>query len=111
MKYERLHLAYSGPRDGVLDPKTPIGDIDMWSLAFGVNYWATRHLRVGLNYTYYDFPDSAPTSATAAGGATQNANQRAVAPAQLLAKGGGDDAARDHAHTLYELQLRVGVQF
>jgi hypothetical protein len=110
-KYERLHMTYSGARDGSLDPKTPIGDIDMWSLALGLNFWATRHLRVGVNYTYYVFPSSAPTSATVKGGPIQDGNQRAVAPAQLLAKGGGDDDARDQGHTLHELQLRVGVQF
>jgi hypothetical protein len=109
-KVERLHATYSGTRGGTLDPKTPLGDIDVSSVAFGVNYWATRHLRVGLNYSYYAFPESAPDSPTTPGGAQQSPTQRAVAPGQLLAKGADDDA-RDHAHSLHELQLRVGVQF
>lgn len=109
-RVERLHETYSGPRDGKLDARSPIGDIDVTSLAFGMNFWATRHLRVGLNYTFYTFPDSAPVTPSVAGGPVQTQAQRAVAPAQLLAKGADDDA-RDHAHSLHELQMRVGVQF
>lgn len=109
-KLERLHEDYSGPRTGVLDARSPIGAIDVTSVAFGVNFWATRHLRVGLNYSFYTFPDSAPVTRSAAGGPIQTQTQRAVAPAQLLAKGADDDA-RDHAHSLHELQMRVGVQF
>ncbi len=56
------------------------------------------------------FPDSAPLTASEAGGPVQTSTQRAVAPAQLLAKG-VDDSARDSAHTLNEVQVRVGVQF
>jgi hypothetical protein len=40
----------------------------------------------------------------------QGPGQRAVAPAQLLAKG-VDDNARDNAHDVHEIQARVGVQF
>jgi hypothetical protein len=108
-KAEQLHVTYSA-RAGALDAKTPLGDIDVTSFALGANFWATRHLRVGLNYTYYDFPSSEPVSASAAGGPVQTSAQRAQAPAQALAKG-SDDAARDNGHTLHELQLRVGVQF
>jgi phosphate-selective porin len=110
-KFEQLHLTYSGSsRGGVSDSKTPDGDIDVQDFELGLNYWATRHLRVGINYTLYFFPDSAPLTASSAGGPVQTATQRAVAPAQLLAKG-VDDTARDSSHTLNELQLRVGVQF
>ena len=87
-----------------------LGDIDVLSVAFGVNFWATRHLRVGLDYSFFNFPDSAPLTATTAGGPVQGGAQRAVAPAQALAKGADDDA-RDHGHTLHEIQARVGVQF
>jgi hypothetical protein len=110
-KIERLHLTYSGPRQGNLDPKTPLGDIDVWSLALGLNFWATRHLRVGLDYTYYDFPSSDPVTATRASLPTQTASQRAVAPAQGVLVGAGDDPARNSGHTLHEVQLRAGVQF
>jgi hypothetical protein len=108
-KIEQLHETYSA-RVGTLDAKTPLGDIDVTTMAYGANYWATRHLRVGLNYSYYAFPSSEPTSASVTGGPVQTATQRAQAPAQALAKG-AEDTARDNGHTLHELQLRVGVQF
>lgn len=110
-KVERLHLTYAGARSGELDAKTPIGEIDVWSLAFGLNYWATRHLRVGVNYTYYDFPSSAPLTASGPGTSVQTGKQRAVAPAQALATTAGDNEARSNGHTLHEVQLRAGVQF
>jgi hypothetical protein len=109
-KVEQLHLTYSGARTGALDPKTPLGDIDVTSFALGVNYWATRHLRVGLDWSFYAFPDSEPVTPTAKGGPQQSAAQRAQAPAQALAKGADDDA-RDGAHAVHEIQARVGVQF
>ena len=82
----------------------------MNAVEFGLNYWATKHLRVGFNYDLYMFPGSAPVSPTVAGGPQQTSAQRAVAPAQLLAKG-SDDGARSTGHTLNELSVRVGVQF
>ncbi len=110
-KVEQLHLSYAGAaRSGALDAKTPNGDIDMTSLSLGMNYWATRHVRVSFNYVTYLFPDSAPLGATATGGPVQSANQRAVGPAQGLSKG-ADDRARDGGHSLHELSLRFGVQF
>jgi phosphate-selective porin len=110
-KVEQLHVTYTGnSRGGTLDPLTPDGDVHADALELGVNYWATRHLRVGVNYSYYLFPDSAPTTATNPGGPVQGPGQRAVAPAQLLAKG-VDDSARDGAHDMHEIQVRVGVQF
>jgi phosphate-selective porin len=110
-KFEQLHLTYRGSsRSGNPDPQTADGDIDVDALALGVNYWLTRHLRVGINYTFYVFPDSAPVTSTTSGGPVQSAAQRAVSPGQLLAKG-VDDTARDSGHTLNEVQFRVGVQF
>jgi phosphate-selective porin len=110
-KFEQLHLNYKGAsRGGVPDPDTPDGDINVDSVEFAVNYWATRHLRVGLNYSLYMFPGSAPVTATSPGGPVQTSAQRAVAPAQTLAKG-VDDTARDTSHAIDEIQVRVGVQF
>jgi hypothetical protein len=110
-KFEQLHLTYRGSsRGGQPDPLTADGDIDVDAVALGVNCWLTRHLRVGVNYTLYAFPDSAPVTPTMTGGPTQSSTQRAVAPAQLLPKG-VDDTARDTSHTLHEVQFRVGVQF
>jgi hypothetical protein len=110
-KFEQLHLTYQGnSRGGALDALTPNGDINVETLEFGLNYWATKHLRVGVNYSYYLFPSSEPTTASAPGGPVQGPGQRAVAPGQLLAKG-VDDSARDGGHDIHEIQARVGVQF
>jgi phosphate-selective porin len=110
-KFEQLHVSYaSASRGGAPDAKTPDGDVDVDVVEFGANYWATKHLRVGVNYGLYVFPGSAPTSASQAGGPVQTANERAVAPGQLLAKG-VDNSARDSSHTLNEISVRVGVQF
>ena len=103
-KLERLTLRYSGAsRSGTDDPNTPDGTIDVMATTLGVNYWATRHLRVALNYGYYVFPNSAPVGA-------QGAWQRAISPAQTLAKG-IDDTARLGGHDLHEVSVRFGVQF
>jgi hypothetical protein len=110
-RFEQMHLVYEGAsRGGAVDAKTPNGDIDVTSFTLGMNYWATRHLRVSLNYGYYAFPGSEPISASEAGGPVQTAAQRAVAPAQNLPKG-VDDSARDGAHDVHEISMRVGVQF
>jgi hypothetical protein len=110
-KFEQLKLSYDGAlRGGVPDPQTPDGDIKVDALEFGVNYWATRHMHVGVNYSLYVFPGSAPVTPTVVGGKTQSSDQRAVAPGQLLAKG-VDDPARDQDHTINEIQARVAVQF
>jgi phosphate-selective porin OprO and OprP len=110
-RFEQLHVSYDGAsRGGALDPLTPNGDIDVTEVTLGLNYWATRHLRVGVNYGFYDFPSSAPVTASEPGGPVQTSAQRAMAPAQTLAKG-ADDAARDGGHTLDELSVRFGVQF
>jgi hypothetical protein len=110
-KFEQLHLSYkANSRGGALDSLTPQGDINVDAIEFGVNYWATKHLRVGLNYSLFLFPGSAPVTATRPGGPVQGPGQRAVAPGQLLANG-ADDSARDGGHDIHEIQARVGVQF
>jgi phosphate-selective porin len=110
-KFEQLRMNYDGSaRGGTSDAKTPNGTILVDDFELGINYWATRHLRVGFNYTFYAFPNSEPVSPTSPGGPVQTSVQRAIAPAQLVAKG-QDDAARDGGHVLHELSARVGVQF
>ncbi len=110
-KFEQMHLWYEGAsRGGAPNSKTPNGDIQVDAVEFGVNYWATKHLRVGLNYAVYLFPDSAPVTPSSAGGPFQTSTQRAVAPGQLVASG-ADNSARDSSHTLHEISARVGVQF
>jgi hypothetical protein len=110
-RFEQLRVSYDGAsRGGADDPKTPNGDIDVTSFTLGVNYWATRHLRVSLNYGGYFFPGSAPTTPSEAGGPIQGSGQRAVAPGQYLAKN-VDNPARDDGHVLHEISARFGVQF
>lgn len=111
-KFEQLALIYDGSgRGGKIDPKTPDGDIDVQDVELGVSYWATKHLRIGINYTHTMFPDAAPASASTAGGPQQSfTSQRAISPAQNLAAG-ANDPARNASGTLEEVQIRFGVQF
>jgi hypothetical protein len=56
-RVDQLGLTYQGSsRGGTDDAKTPSGDVNVTSFTLGVNYWATRHLRVSVNYGYYDLP-------------------------------------------------------
>ncbi len=56
-RFEALGLTYKGSsRAGTPDSKSPDGDINLTSFTLGANYWATRHLRVGVNYAYYSLP-------------------------------------------------------
>ena len=56
-RVDQLGLTYQGSsRGGTDDAKTPSGDVNVTSFNLGVNYWATRHLRVSVNYGYYDLP-------------------------------------------------------
>jgi len=104
-------MTYDGAsRGGKDDSKTPNGVIDVTSFTVGANYWATRHLRVSLNYGAYFFPGSEPTTASETGGPVQTAAQRAIAPGQYLGKG-VDNVARDSGHSVNEISARFGVQF
>ena len=102
-KWEQLNANYSGAsRSGAPDPAGNLdGDIRVNAFSLGANYWATKHVRLTLNYVANMFPDS-----TASG----NADQRARAPGNRLTKGINDDA-RDNAHVLHELLGRVAVAF
>jgi len=108
-KWEQLNLSYkSASRAGTPDAKNIDGDIKVNALSFGFNYWATKHVRLSLNYVYDMFPDSAPNGATAPGGPAQSASQRALAPGNTLAKGINNDA-RDNAHDVHELLARFAI--
>jgi phosphate-selective porin len=108
-KWEQVSLTYSSAsRAGVVDPKNIDGDIKVNAFSLGATYWATKHIRVSLNYVYNMFPDSAPTSASAPGGPTQTSTNRALAPGNTLGKG-IDDGARDGAHDLHEILARFAV--
>lgn len=108
-KWEQVSLNYaSASRGGVVDSKNIDGDIKANALSLGANYWATKHVRLSLNYVLNMFPDSAPTSASAAGGPVQTSTNRALAPGNTLGKG-IDDGARDSSHTLHEILARIAI--
>ena len=74
----------------------------------GANYWATKHIRLTVNYNANMFPGAAPSSASKAGDATWTSAQRAVAPGNTIDKGVNDDA-RNSASVLHELMFRFAV--
>lgn len=105
VKWEQLRVNYDGAaRGGTPDAKKNFdGDIKVDAFSIGANYWATRHLRMSINYAYYIFPDST------AGGTK---DQRALAPGNRLdAKNPGFADAAKNAHALHELSARLGVNF
>jgi phosphate-selective porin len=111
VRIEQFRVTYAGAsRAGDADTKTPDGNIRVDAITFGLNYWATRRVRLAINYGLYVFPGSEPVSASANGSPQQDASQRALAPAQQLPKG-ADDVARDSGHVLHELALRLAVGF
>jgi len=62
-RFDQLTLKYQGEsRGGTANARTPDGDVDVSSFTLGVNYWATRHLRVSVNYGYYALPSSSAIS-------------------------------------------------
>jgi phosphate-selective porin OprO and OprP len=111
-RLEQLDVKYDGASrlGSVPNPRTPNGDIRVNAFTLGLTYWGTRRIRASVNYTYYIFPQSEPVSASTAGGPAQTSEQRAIAPAQNLAKGVMDNT-RNNGHTLNELAVRIGVGF
>jgi phosphate-selective porin len=108
-KWEQVALKYdSASRGGLLDPGNIDGKIRVNALSFGVNYWATKHVRVSLNYVYDQFPGSAPVKPSAPGGPQQTPTNRAAAPGNTIAPG-LDDRGRDNAHDLHELLARLAI--
>ena len=106
VRWEQLRVAYDGAsRDGAVDKKNIDGDIRVNAITVGGNYWATRHLRVSLDYVYYAFPSS-----TAGVNGTGESGQRALAPGNQLSKTVNADA-RQNAHAMHELSARVGFSF
>jgi hypothetical protein len=78
------------------DAKTPSGDITVYQLGGGVNYWHTKHVRVGVNYMAYLTPGSSTKSNTA------------VVPDNLQKSADGTPGA---GHLLHELGGRLAVAF
>lgn len=77
------------------EKNTADGDITTLQYGFGANYWATKHIRVTLNYSIYHTPGS------------NSADNAAKVPGNT-ARG---DLKDDSAHMLHELGARVGAQF
>jgi hypothetical protein len=108
-RWEQVSLKYkSANRAGVQDAKNADGDIKMNAITLGMNYWATKHVRIALNYVYDMFPGSEPVKPTTAGGPAQTSGQRAVAPGNTIDIGKNDDA-RDNAHGVHELLARFAI--
>jgi phosphate-selective porin len=108
-KWEQVALTYrSASRSGVADRANIDGDIRVNALSFGMNYWATKHVRVSLNYLLDMFPGSAPVGASTPGGPVQTGTNRAAAPGNTLAPG-VNDHARDTAHSLNEVIARFAI--
>jgi phosphate-selective porin len=108
-KWEQLSLKYaSASRAGTPDTTNADGNIKVNAFSLGVNYWATKHIRLSANYVLNMFPDSAPVGATTMGSSAQSSSNRALAPGNTLGKGVNNDA-RDNAHSLNEFLLRCAV--
>jgi phosphate-selective porin len=109
-KWEQLNVTYSSAsRSGSPNPATD-GDIKVNAFSLGANYWATKHVRLTLNYVLNMFPDSAPCPASPPGCVKLSTTQRAVAPGNKLDPGVNDDA-RNTAHMSHELLARMAVAF
>jgi phosphate-selective porin len=105
VRWEQLRVAYDGSeRNGKLDAKNIDGDIKVDAFSVGATYWATRHLRVTLDYGYYHFPGSA-----AGKSGTGSADERALAPGNRVKD--VNASSRQNAHALHELTARLGFQF
>jgi phosphate-selective porin len=101
-KWEQVNLAYrSASNSGVVDPKNMDGRIKVNAFSLGANYWATKHVRLTLDYILNLFPDSASTS-------TWTSANRAQAPGNTVAAN-VDNGARNHAHTLNEIVARFAI--
>jgi phosphate-selective porin len=58
VKWEHFAVDYEGAsRSGTNDKKTPNGTTEVEAFSFGVNYWATKHVRATVNYVLNTFPD------------------------------------------------------
>jgi hypothetical protein len=80
------------------DAKTPMNDITIYQLGLQANYWYTRHVRVGVNYSAYLTPGS---------GSKDN---QAVVPDNLTTTTTADKAT-NQGHVLHELSARIAVGF
>lgn len=109
VKWEQIMLSYaSASRGGAPDTRNIDGDIKVNAVSLGMNYWATKHVRLTLNYVYNMFPDSAPFRATAPGAPQQTSANRAMAPGNTIGTG-INDRGRDNAQDLHEILARFAI--
>lgn len=80
------------------DAKTPTGDVTIYQLSLGANYWHSKHARVGVYYSAYVTPGS---------GSKDN---RACVPDNLL-KDAATQTKANQGHILHELSGRVALTF
>lgn len=94
-----INGSYSGAsRQGSTpDAKTPNGDITIYQLGVGANYWHSRHARFGINYMAYVTPDSGTS------------NNQAAVPDNLLIN--PNTGKPNTGHVLHELSARLAVAF
>jgi hypothetical protein len=105
VRWEQLRVSYNGDaRNGKEDRKNVDGDIKVDAVSVAANYWATRHLRMTLEYAYYGFPGS-----SAGANGTGDSGQRALAPGNRVKD--VTASSRQNAHGLHELTARLGFQF
>lgn len=83
-----------GPQGG-LDAATRNIDVNLFQ--FALNYWATKHIRLTGEYTWYGFPGTPVTNKTKA------PDNLAVAP--------GNRSTAPGAKSLHEISFRAGVAF
>jgi phosphate-selective porin len=88
VRWEQLNATYSSASRTNTANLATDGDIKVNAFSFGANYWATKHVRLTLNYVLNMFPDSSP------GG---NPTQRAIKPGS--------------ADVYHELLGRFGIAF
>lgn len=81
--------------ESTADPKTPAGDINVYQLGGAVNYWHSRHVRVGVSYMAYLAPDAG------------TAKNLAVVPDNLQVT----DGKAGTGSLLHEISGRIAVAF
>jgi hypothetical protein len=96
-----INASYKGATrlGSVPDNDTPMGDLTVYQMGVGANYWHSRHAHFGVYYNVYYTPGSATTQS----GAPVN---QAVVPDNLTTNAAG---AANIGHVFHELSARLAV--
>ncbi len=78
------------------DANTPMGDLTVYQLSLGANYWHTKHARFGVYYSAYLTPGSGTST------------NEALVAANLVKQANGSAGA---GQVMHELSARVAVTF